>query len=426
VNDPEAVLTALANAPALLLPLVREVPPEILNRRPSPGRWSVHEHACYLAESQPIFLARIEQMLAEDRPTLAPYEPPEEQEEGAFLAVELEPSLERYVHERAFLVERLRQLSPEDWERTAEHPEYNHYSLLILARHLALRDMSHGYRIEELLLKKDWPAKVQPGEPVPVEVGIPGSLGRLHAGGVNVLGPFSVPGLAPRFVRVYLPRTYDPEGQHFALYMFDGQNVFDDAPSFSGGWHLHEAVEKLSGSGRPVPVVVGIDHGGEQRVLELSPFPFEGEEPKIDLFLDWVTGSLMPALNAELKLIPGPVGAVVGGSSMGGLAAFYAHLKRPEAFGGSLVMSPSFWVAGNKILEWVVDQPTPEVSRVYLDCGAREGRGSLMPIVAAMAAHLASRDYEDDRLMWRPDAKGGHNEASWRRRLPKALRFLYR
>jgi hypothetical protein len=49
-----------------------------------------------------------------------------------------------------------------------------------------------------------------------------------------------------------------------------------------------------------------------------------------------------------------------------------------------------------------------------------------MPVVAAMAAHLAGRDYDDDRLMFRPDAKGAHNEASWRRRLPKALRFLYR
>jgi predicted alpha/beta superfamily hydrolase len=286
--------------------------------------------------------------------------------------------------------------------------------------------------LEELLLHRDWPPEVPAGEPVPVEVGIPGSLAGLHAGGVNVLGPFSVPGLAPRSVRVYLPRAYDPEVPSLALYMFDGQNVFDDAPSFCGGWHLHEAIEKLAGSGgrgRPVPVppvVIGIDHGGAERVLELSPFPFEGEEPKIDLFLDWVTGSLMPALNAELRLIPGPVGAVVGGSSMGGLAAFYAHLKHPEAFGGAMVMSPSFWVAGNKILEWVVDQPTPEVSRIYLDCGAREGRGSLLPLVAAMAAHLASRGYEDDRLLWRPDAKGVHNEASWRRRLPKALRFLYR
>ncbi|HZF08233.1 MAG TPA: alpha/beta hydrolase-fold protein, partial [Thermoanaerobaculia bacterium] len=134
----------------------------------------------------------------------------------------------------------------------------------------------------------------------------------------------------------------------------------------------------------------------------------------------------MPALNAELRLLPGPVGAIVGGSSMGGLAAFYAHFRYPQAFGGALVMSPSFWVEGNKILEWVVDQPTPEVSRIYLDCGAKEGRGTLLPIVAAMAAHLAGRGYEGDRLLWRPDPKGGHHEASWRRRLPKALRFLYR
>jgi predicted alpha/beta superfamily hydrolase/uncharacterized damage-inducible protein DinB len=426
VNDPAAVLTALANSPALLLPLVREVPPEILNRRPAPGKWSAHEHACHLAEVEPIFLGRLERMLAEDHPTLTSYEPPQEHEEGALLAVDLESALGRFAHDRAQLVERLLQLSPEEWERSAEHPDYSRYSVFLLARHIALHDQLHGYRIEQLLLKRDWPVEVEEAEPVPVEVGIPGSLARLHAGGVNLLGPFTVPGLSPRQVRIYLPRTYDPEAEHFALYMFDGQNMFDDAPSFSGGWHLHEAVEKLSGTGRPVPVVVGIDHGGEERILELSPFPFEGEAPKIDLFLDWVTGSLMPALQAELQLIPGPLGAVVGGSSMGGLAAFYAHLRYPQAFGGALVMSPSFWVEGNKILEWVVDQPTPPVSRIYLDCGVREGRGTLLPIVAGMAAHLAGRGYEDDRLMWRPDAKGGHNEASWRRRLPKALRFLYR
>jgi hypothetical protein len=43
-----------------------------------------------------------------------------------------------------------------------------------------------------------------------------------------------------------------------------------------------------------------------------------------------------------------------------------------------------------------------------------------------MTAHLAGRGYDDDRLMFRPDSRGAHNEASWRRRLPKALRFLYR
>jgi hypothetical protein len=52
------------------------------------------------------------------------------------------------------LVMRLQQLTPEVWQRTAEHGEYSHYSVLIMFRHLAFHDFFHAYRIEELLLKK--------------------------------------------------------------------------------------------------------------------------------------------------------------------------------------------------------------------------------------------------------------------------------
>lgn len=271
-------------------------------------------------------------------------------------------------------------------------------------------------------------APPEPAAPGPVAASLPGSLARMRAGAINLLGPFEVPGLPPRLIRVYLPRDYTPERPWFALYMFDGQNVFDDAPSFSGGWHLHSAIERLARAGRPVPVAIGIDHGGEGRNLELSPFgfDFQGEPGQSHILLDWVTGSLMPALGAELNLIPGPLGAVIGGSSMGGLCSLWSHFHYPQAFGGAMVMSPSFWVADQAIFTDVADQPSPEVSRIYLDAGAREDKGRLMPVVAAMAAHLAGRGYDDDRLMFRPDAKGAHNEASWRRRLPKALRFLYR
>ena len=46
----------------------------------------------------------------------------------------------------------------DDWTRTARHDEYNSYSILTMFRHLALHDFHHAYRIEELLLRKDWPA----------------------------------------------------------------------------------------------------------------------------------------------------------------------------------------------------------------------------------------------------------------------------
>lgn len=259
--------------------------------------------------------------------------------------------------------------------------------------------------------------------PVPVASGLPGSLARMRAGDVNVLGPFEVPGLAPRCIRVYLPRDYTPERPSLALYMFDGQNVFDDAPSFSGGWRLHEAIERLARARRRVPVAVGIDHGGEARIQELSPFEILGKPGQAPLLLDWITGALMPALGAELGLVPG---TQIGGSSMGGLCALWSHFHYPHAFGGALVMSPSFWIADRAIFADIRKQPTPGLSRVYLDAGGREDKGRLIPLVAAMAIHLADRGYDADHLMWRPDAKGSHNEASWRRRLPKALRFLYR
>ena len=57
------------------------------------------------------------------------------------------------------LIERLKTLRPEDWQRTARHDEYNAYSVFIMFRHLALHDFLHAYRIEELLLRPDGSAE---------------------------------------------------------------------------------------------------------------------------------------------------------------------------------------------------------------------------------------------------------------------------
>jgi predicted alpha/beta superfamily hydrolase len=435
LNDPQAVLTALENAPAILVPLIRDVPSAWCKRRPLPHKWSAHEHFCHVASLEPRFRARLEKMLAEDTPELEPFYPAPEDEGGGLLTVDLDEAIERFVRLRGELVARLRGLPPEAWERQGRHPEYALYNVFGMARHIILHDLLHGYRIEDSLRRQEWPEQeapphveppaVEPEEPT-VEALLPGALARMKPGEVNLLGPFQIPGLAPRPIRVYLPKNYDPTRPHFGLYMFDGQNVFDDLPSFSGGWYIHEAVETLAKTKRPVPVVIGIEHGGPGRNLELSPFPFEAEPGQIEILMDWVTRHLMPALTAELNLVPPPLGAVIGGSSMGGLAAFWSHFHHPEAFGGALVMSPSFWVASQAIFVDVAAQPTPEVSRIYLDAGAREDKGRVVEAIQRMTEHLVERGYDSDRLMWRADPRGTHSEAAWRRRLPAALRFMYR
>ena len=72
------------------------------------------------------------------------------------LEIDLDESLDRYVLERAALVVRLRGLSSDMWQKTAEHEAFDHYSVWIMFRHLLNHEMLHAYRIEELLIKKDW------------------------------------------------------------------------------------------------------------------------------------------------------------------------------------------------------------------------------------------------------------------------------
>jgi hypothetical protein len=156
MNQVDVVVASLESAPAIIVPLVREVPPAILKRRPKLGKWSAHEHACHLATVNPITLARLDLMLTKQMPQIVPYYPSSEEKNGALLKVDLEEAMERFSSDRQRLVQRLRGLSAEDWRREADHGEYAQYSVFIMFRHLAMHDMFHAYRIEESLLKNDW------------------------------------------------------------------------------------------------------------------------------------------------------------------------------------------------------------------------------------------------------------------------------
>jgi uncharacterized damage-inducible protein DinB len=153
----EHLIAALERSPEIVIPLVRQANPAILKQRPPSGKWSIHEHACHLAEVHQLIFRRLDLMLAEDNPPIKSYEPGRDDPEDALLRIDLDDALRRFRDDRSRLVKRLRQLRPEDWARTAQHDEYNSYSVFTMFRHLALHDFFHAYRIEELLLRKDWP-----------------------------------------------------------------------------------------------------------------------------------------------------------------------------------------------------------------------------------------------------------------------------
>jgi enterochelin esterase-like enzyme len=241
------------------------------------------------------------------------------------------------------------------------------------------------------------------------------------------LGLFDIPGIAShRRIRAYVhPRRPRKPSPRPLLVVFDGQNVFGDQGSFAGGWYLHEAIDAYAKRRARSPIVVAIDHGNAARIDELTPFHDGKHGGKADELIGWIAGYLVPRLRNELDVVTTPKDTVLAGSSLGGLAAMYGHFRFPEVFGGAIAMSPSFWFAGRRIFEFVGQQGTPWTSKVYLDAGRREMRGGMSMMATQMATLLEGRGYGKDRLKLRDDPRGGHDERSWRRRMPGALRFMF-
>ena len=118
----------------------------------------MHEHAVHLAEVDALMETRLDLMLSQDDPVIRGYDPGRDDPADHLLQRDFDEQLARYARDRATLVERLRRLNEAGWRRTARHEEYNSYSVFTMFRHLALHDFFHAYRIEELLLCRDWPA----------------------------------------------------------------------------------------------------------------------------------------------------------------------------------------------------------------------------------------------------------------------------
>lgn len=154
--DTQTLIASLEAAPGIVIGLIREVPPENLKRRPAPDKWSAHEHACHISIGQETFLARLDLILSDPHPQIKSMQQTPEEEAGSMLTIDLDEALGQYVRERAQVVKRLKALSADDWQRTAEHEAFSHYSVHIMFRHLLIHEMHHAYKIDELMLKKDW------------------------------------------------------------------------------------------------------------------------------------------------------------------------------------------------------------------------------------------------------------------------------
>lgn len=236
-----------------------------------------------------------------------------------------------------------------------------------------------------------------------------------------------------RLIRVYIPSTYDFYNLNHrfkVIYMFDGKNLFDDYTSFVGEWGIDESIEtmieqKLNDG----YIVVGVDapETDIDRSLEMSPTGIkrnkkcpphgDGYAHKLGKF---VVNVVKPDIDKTFFTIPDYSG--VGGSSMGGLMAFYMAAEYKKEFKFCLSFSPAFflfkWDNFKAYLDRTVDDKMP---RIYFYIGGQGFERIFVETTLRVYNYLIDKGYSHDHIKLIYDSDKEHNEKAWREYFPMML-----
>lgn len=229
-----------------------------------------------------------------------------------------------------------------------------------------------------------------------------------------------------RRIWLYLPPDYHTTDKSYpVIYMHDGQNLFDQATSFSGEWEVDETLNQLHAAGDHGAIVVGIDNGGIHRLDELTPWsnPQYGGGQGAQ-YVDFIVETLKPHIDQNYRTRPEREFTAVAGSSLGGLVSMYAIMAHPTVFGKAGVLSPSFWFSEQAYAQVEAVSKDKNV-RIYLMGGANEG-GSMVQKLQQMETTLENSDFVDgEDFTVVVHADGQHSEWYWAREFGAVYQWLF-
>ena len=137
-RDPLAVIAATAQE---LASRTAALTPEAADRAPAPGKWSVRQIVCHLADTEIAFGFRLRQALAEPNHVIQPFD--QERWAERYDAYDLPSALELFTAMRDWNLRLLASLGPEDFARGLSHPERGAMTYRTLVETMGGHDLNH-------------------------------------------------------------------------------------------------------------------------------------------------------------------------------------------------------------------------------------------------------------------------------------------
>ncbi len=242
-----------------------------------------------------------------------------------------------------------------------------------------------------------------------------------------------------RHVVVWLPPGYDenPAKRYRAIYMSDGENLFDPRiASWGVDWGIDEAMMRGVEDGNFEPAIVVGAWSTSKRGFEYSPWH---GAPKYARFL---TEELMPRIDEAFRTQTGPENTFAMGSSMGGLLSYYLVKNHPDVFGACGCVSTHFAASPSAFKSIFADgaetdttpyiardiaagDSVPDSARFYFDYGTETLDSTYEQDHAPVREWLLGQGLVEGREFRMQKYEGAdHSERAWRARVGEQLGWL--
>ena len=225
----------------------------------------------------------------------------------------------------------------------------------------------------------------------------------------------------PKKIWVYVPKDYSTSNKKYpVIYMHDAQNLFDKKTSFVGEWEVDETLNDMNAN----LIVIGIEHGNEKRLDELTPIKNEKYGGgNGDNYLNFIIKTLKPKVDSLYRTKVNAKNTAIFGSSLGGLISFYAVIKHPEVFGKAGVFSPSFWFSDE--IYTLMGNAEKTKAQIYFLAGHKESE-TMVSDLKKMETLLDRNRCYCLKLNKTVIIEGGeHNEKLWRENFAEAVKWLF-
>jgi hypothetical protein len=144
-GNPFEVIRATA---AHLEKFVQAVGADRVDRAPAPGKWSVRDIVCHLADCEVVFAFRLRQALAEDHHIIQPFD--QDKWASVYGHYQAREALAVFTAVREWNRALISGLKPEAFEKPLNHPERGDMTLRVVVETMAGHDLNHLRQIEAI------------------------------------------------------------------------------------------------------------------------------------------------------------------------------------------------------------------------------------------------------------------------------------